>query len=99
MGAGLWAVEGDNNTHGNGALIASNPQTVFINNIPVIEVEDNSNPDSLCDPVGPPHCNPYSTEGSGDVFVYNNPVHRNSDSRVCGATTVVTNQSTVFVNV
>ena len=94
----LWAVEGDPNTHGAGTLIASNPQTVFINNIPVIEVQDNSNPDNLCPPVGEPHCNPYSTSGSGDVFVYNNPVHRHDDSRVCGAKTVVQNQSTVFVN-
>ena len=94
----LWAVEGDTNTHGNGALIATNPKTVFINNIPVIEVQDDSNPDNLCFIDGPPHCNPFSTEGSANVFVYNNPVHRNDDDRVCGAKTIVINQSTVFVN-
>lgn len=95
--AELWAVQGDPNTHGAGELIASNPQTVFINGIPVIEVQDDSNPDNLCPPVGEPHCNPFSVSGSGTVFVYGNPVHRNNDSRVCGAKTVVTNQSTVFV--
>lgn len=97
MAEELWAVEGDINDHGSGALIASNPQTVFVNSIPVIEVEDNSNPDDLCGPVGPPHCNPYSVTGSGTVFVYNNPVHRNNDLRICGAKTVVVNQSTVFI--
>ena len=95
--AELWAVQGDINSHGAGALIASNPQTVFVNSIPVIEVQDDSNPDNLCPPVGEPHCNPYSVTGSGTVFVYNNPVHRNNDLRVCGAKTVVVNQSTVFV--
>jgi uncharacterized Zn-binding protein involved in type VI secretion len=93
----LWAVEGDPNTHGGGELIAANPQTVFIDGIPVIEHSDPANPDSLCVPLGPPHCNPATANGSGTVFVYGNPVHRNNDDRVCGAKTTVTNQSTVFV--
>lgn len=94
----LWAVRGDPNSHGAGDLIADNPRTVFINNIPVIEHSDPAAPDALCPPVGPPHCNPETAEGSPDVFVYNNPVHRHDDSRICGATTIVVNQSTVFAN-
>lgn len=93
----LWAVQGDKNTHGNGSLIATNPQTVFVNSIPVIEVEDDSNPDDDCFPVGPPHCNPYTTTGAPSTFVYGNPVHRHEDERVCGATTVVELQTNVFV--
>lgn len=93
----LWAVEGDPNTHGGGDLIAANPRTVFVENIEVIEHQDPANPDSLCIPVGGPHCNPATADGSSTVFVYNKPAHRHSDLRVCGATTVVTNQSTVFV--
>jgi uncharacterized Zn-binding protein involved in type VI secretion len=91
----LWAVEGDPNTHGGGDLIAENPRTVFVENIEVIEHQDPAQPDNLCP--GGSHCNPATANGSSTVFVYNNPVHRNNDSRVCGAVTVVTNQSTVFV--
>ena len=91
----LWAVQGDPNTHGGGQLIAENPQTVFVNGIPVIEHEDPSQPDSLCP--APPHCNPKTAEGAPSVFVYGNPVHRQDDDRICGATTVVQLQSNVFV--
>jgi len=38
-----------------------------------------------------------TAEGSGTVFCYGAPVHRNGDLRKCGATTVVTGQSTVKV--
>lgn len=92
----LWAVEGDPNSHGAGELIPDNPRTVFIHNIPVIEHEDPAFPDSLC-PAGP-HCNPSTIEGSPDVFVYNKPVHRHDDSRICAALTIVINQDTVFAN-
>lgn len=92
----LVATEGDPNTHGGGGLIAGNPQTVLINNIPVIEYSDPAVPDSLC-PL-PPHCNPASASGSENVFVYSNPIHRQQDIRVCGATTVVGNQNNVFAN-
>lgn len=94
----LWAIEGDINTHGAGDLIADNPKTVFINKIPVIEHEDPAAPDSLCYVSGAPHCSPDTAEGSPNVFVYGKPVHRHDDSRICGATTIVINQSTVFVN-
>lgn len=94
----LWAVEGDPNSHGAGELIASNPQTVFINGIPVIEHEDPASPDNLCPDPGGSHCSPSTSNGSGNVFVYGNPAHRHGDSRVCGATTIVNSQSTVFCN-
>lgn len=93
----LWAVEGDENSHEAGGLIAENPRTVYINGIAVIEHSDPANPDLLC-PVGAVHCNPETAEGSPNVFVYGNPVHRIGDDRVCGAVTVATNQLTVFVN-
>jgi uncharacterized Zn-binding protein involved in type VI secretion len=91
----LWAVEGDPNTHGGGGLIPSNPKTVFVEGKNVIEVSDPAFPDSFC-PI-PPHCNPASISGSSTVFVYGNPVHRHGDNRICGATTIVSGQSTVFV--
>lgn len=90
----LWAVNGDPNTHGGGGLIPANPQTVYINNIPVIEHGDPARPDGLCPAA--PHCNPKTAEGSDSVFVYNNPVHRQKDKRICGATTVVVLQDDVF---
>lgn len=92
----LVAVKDDPNTGGGGDLIPDNPQTVFINNIPVIEHQDPAKPDGSCP--ASPHCNPETAEGSPDVFVYNNPLHRMDDSRICGHTTVVTHQSTVFAN-
>jgi len=92
----LWAVNNDPNTHGAGGLIPANPRTVYIENINVIEHNDPARPDGFC-PVAP-HCNPATAEGSPNVFVYGNPVHRMRDNRICGAKTVVTNQSTVFAN-
>lgn len=93
----LCAVQGDPNSHGGGELIAENPQTVFINNIPVIDhAPDPAQADSYCP--APGHCNPETAEGSPNVFYYFNPVHRMLDSRVCGATTVVELQYNVFAN-
>jgi uncharacterized Zn-binding protein involved in type VI secretion len=95
----LWAVAGDPNSHGGGGLHADNPQTVFVNGIAVIDHgPDSADPDSLCFDIGPPHCSPDTAGGSGTVFVYNKPAHRQDDPRVCGATTVVTNQATVFLD-
>lgn len=92
----LWAVDNDPNTHGSGGLIPANPRTVYIENINVIEHRDPARPDGLCP--GGSHCNPGTSNGSPNVFVYGNPVHRMKDRRVCGATTIVVNQSTVFAN-
>jgi len=98
--AGLWAVQGDGDSHGGGALNAdadSAPHTVFINGRPVVVNLSHAAPDSLCEIVGPPHCDPFTTSGSSTVTCYGKPAHRNGDSRVCGATTVVTHQTTVFI--
>jgi len=94
----LCAVQNDPNTHGGGNLIAANPNTVIIENIPCIEHTDPAAPDALCPPIGGPHCAPGTAEGSPNVFIYGNPIHRHGDSRICGATTIVANQSTVFAN-
>jgi uncharacterized Zn-binding protein involved in type VI secretion len=92
----LVSIQGNPNTHGGGELIADNPQTVTVENIPIIELVDPASPDALC-PI-PPHCNPASSSGSPNVFVYNNPIHRDQDSRICGAVTIVDSQTTVFAN-
>lgn len=64
----LWSVDGDPNTHGDGALIPGGAPTVFINGKGVIVLGDHANPDALCIPVGPPHCDPIPIGASGDVF-------------------------------
>jgi hypothetical protein len=93
----LWAVQGDPNTDGDGALIATNPQTVFVSNIPVIvDSPDHAEADDSCPGFG--HCDPYTAQGSPNVFAYNIPVHRHDDLRICEARTVVINQNSVFVN-
>jgi uncharacterized Zn-binding protein involved in type VI secretion len=97
MGVGLWAVEGDPNSHGGGELNAddaSSPQTVLINNIPVIAHHSTAKPDQDHPP--PPTD---TAEGSGTVFVYNKPAHRDGHSRMCGATTTVVLQTNVYVDV
>lgn len=92
----LWAVKGDQNTHGGGNLIPQNPQTVYVNSINVIEHQDPAFPDALC-PKSPIHCNPATAKGSSSCFVYSSPMHRDRDSRICGAVTKVSLQTSVFV--
>lgn len=66
----LWAVEGDPNSHGGGALIPSG-STVLIEGKPVIvHAPDSAAADALCPIVGPPHCAPATAEGSGNVGAY-----------------------------
>lgn len=66
----LWAVLATENSHGNGGLINSTGTTIEIENKPVIvHGPDVANPDDLC-PVGSPHCNPETAEGSDDVQAY-----------------------------
>lgn len=66
----LWAVEGDPNSHGNGALIASGSK-VFINGKKVIvNAPDAAAPDNLCPPLGGQHCTPFTAQGSGNVKCY-----------------------------
>lgn len=66
----LWSVEGDVNTHGGGALIASK-SFIKINGKSVIVVNDNAFPDSLCGVKGQSveHCNPKAVTGSSTVNV------------------------------
>ena len=94
----LWAVIGDEDSAGGGALTGdadSSPHTVKINNIPVIVHLSNASPDSNCP--ASPHCNPHTDAHSPTVFAYGKPAVRHDDARVCGDTTVVSHQSTVFV--
>ena len=65
----LASVLGDENSHGSGQLLAStNPGTVFVGSKKLVTIGSAADPDILCPVVGPPHCNPESIEGSGDVF-------------------------------
>lgn len=92
----LWAVENDENTHVGGELNAdqaSAPQTVFINGKPVIVHPSTAGPDGFGHPPPPTD----TANGSGSVFCYGAPAHRQDDNRQCGATTVVLGQDSVFV--
>jgi hypothetical protein len=63
-----WAVEGDQNTHGAGGLIASKTY-LKIGGKSVIVVTDNANQDNLCPSLGGEHCNPKASSGSSLVDV------------------------------
>ena len=76
---------GDTNTHGGGAITASN-ERYNVNSRLISTHFDGAAPDGLCFPVGPPHCYPATAEGSKKFFVGNQAVHRKSDQRICGAT-------------
>jgi hypothetical protein len=66
----LWAVQGDPNSHGGGALSASG-SGVFVESTPVIvHAPDSAAPDALCIPIGGLHCAPATASGSPDVFAY-----------------------------
>lgn len=95
--AELIAVLGSNNSDGGGPLLADNNSgKFFIGGIKVVYLGSHASPDALCIPVGPPHCDPYATTASSKVFSEGIAVHRNNDSRVCGASTIVAEQSKVF---
>jgi hypothetical protein len=67
----LWAVEGDMNTHGDGALVAVTGSTVFVQDkLVIVHGPDNAFPDDLCPIVGGQHCTPFTAQGSGDTEVY-----------------------------
>lgn len=63
----LWAVAGDPNSHGGGALNAGQIAAIYINDIRVIGVGDSAGADALCPVVGPPHCSPDATSGDSNV--------------------------------
>lgn len=62
----LWAVDGDPNSHGGGALRTTH-DWLTINGRGVIVVADHAAPDALC-PV-PPHCDPVAVGFSDLVEV------------------------------
>lgn len=94
----LISVKDDPNDEQQGALINSQ-STVFAGNILIIVKDDSAQPDKVfIDNHTPPHDNPKAIQGSSNVFVANKPVHRKDDMRICGASTVVVGQSTVFAN-
>ena len=64
----LWAIDGDPNSHGGGSLIAAT-NSVYIGGVAVVNTGDHASADSLCAPVGPPHCDPVASQGSLNVFV------------------------------
>lgn len=63
----LIAVDKDPDNAGGGALIAQ-CNNVFINNKMVVNhTPDHAEPDSACP--APNHCDPYTNQGSPDVFI------------------------------
>lgn len=88
----LASVKGDPNSHGGGALDASNTNgKMFIQGKEIVVVGSSAAGDLLL------HPNPASASGSSKMFVNGISVHRNGDSRTCGAATVVVGQNKVFV--
>ena len=83
------SIDLDTNTHGGGSLFATQFK-VFINNLRVCLPNDPAVPDGECNPENPSHCAPNAVPlGSTKVFIGGIlGVHRNGDSRVCGANTV-----------
>lgn len=66
----LWAVDDDPNTHGNGGLIPSGSTVTIQGKRVIVHAADSAKPDDLCPTIGPPHCNPQTAQGSGDVSAY-----------------------------
>lgn len=67
----LWAVEGDENNHGDGALVPVTGDTVFVENkLVIVHGPDNAFPDDFCPTLGGDHCAPLTAEGSGNTLIY-----------------------------
>lgn len=64
----LWSIDGDPNSHGQGALSAAT-NSVFIGGIAVCNNNDPAAADNLCPPLGGAHCAPSAVGGSSNVFV------------------------------
>lgn len=61
------SIDGDVNTHGGGALIATETiGKVRANGVPIILQADSAKPDRLC-PTGNNHCNPKASSASNNV--------------------------------
>lgn len=70
----LASVQGDPNTHGGGALGATNNDgTVFVNGILVNLLGSDASPDALCPIPGGSHCNPKASQASPNVFACHGP--------------------------
>jgi uncharacterized Zn-binding protein involved in type VI secretion len=65
----LISVQGDKNSHEEGALIAGRSD-VTIGGIPIIVVGDTASQDSLCPSAGGNHCAPAASTGSTTVSFY-----------------------------
>ncbi len=62
------SIDGDTNTHGGGALKATDTVgKVRINGIAVILQSDPASPDALCPPLGGAHCAPNASSASPNV--------------------------------
>ena len=89
----LVSVQGDECTHGAGALNASNNTgKVFIQGKKVVYVNSTAQMDML----GDFDTEDASSTGSSKVFAEGIAIHRNNDYRACGAQTIVTGQGKVF---
>ncbi len=63
----LWAINGDVNSHGGGALVAGS-RRVFSNGQPIVNhTPDGSAADALCP--APPHCAPVTAQGFSKVII------------------------------
>jgi hypothetical protein len=66
----LWAVDGDQNSHGAGGLRPSGSSVYVEGKLVIVNSPDSAAPDRLCPVVGGSHCAPSTSEGSGDVSAY-----------------------------
>jgi hypothetical protein len=70
----LASVLDDPNSHGRGQLTASNNTgSVFVGGKLLVLLDSGSQPDLLCQVIGPPHCNPRASSASPDVFACDGP--------------------------
>lgn len=89
----LVSVFGDPNTHTDGELLAdNNSDKLFIEGKKVNLIGSNA----LVDGLGHSGAADAAATGTDKFYVSGIKVHRNNDSRVCGALTVVTGQTKVF---
>lgn len=66
----LWAVEGDQNSHGGGALIPGETGVYIAGKPVIVHAPDSAAPDALCPVVGGTHCAPATAGGSDGTFAY-----------------------------
>jgi hypothetical protein len=64
-----WAVSGDLDSHGGGALTSTLATFITINGIPVVVVGDPAAPDALCPIPGGAHCAPFAETGDSLINV------------------------------